>query len=219
MLKLAILRLFIFMEKRYLQLDMKQILIATRNLDKVREIGAKFKGLSLEVKSLIDFPQIPEVVEDGITLEENAIKKAAAGFNATGLLTLADDTGLEVEALNGRPGVYSSRYAGENASYSDNRRKLLQELKEIPWEKRKAVFRTVAVLLDEKGAITFERRCSGIILDEERGEGGFGYDPVFFIAEYGMTFAEMPLELKNRISHRGLAVERVVDYIQKKLQL
>ena len=219
MLKLAILRLFIFMEKRYLQLDMKQILIATRNLDKVREIGAKFKGLSWEVKSLLDFPQIPEVVEDRVTLEENAMKKAAAGFNAAGLLTLADDTGLEVEALNGRPGVYSSRYAGENASYSDNRRKLLQELKGIPWEKRKAVFRTVAVLMDEKGVITFIGRCSGIIISEERGAGGFGYDPVFFIAEYGMTFAEMPLELKNRISHRGLAVEKVVDYLQKKLQL
>ncbi len=195
----------------------KTLLIATRNRDKVREISEKLQGLGLRIMSLLDFPEIPDVVEDGATIEENALKKAYAGFGATGLTTIADDTGLEVEALQGAPGVYSSRYAGEKASYADNRRKLLHEMKGIPPEKRGAAFRTVVVIYDEDGFELVEGRCDGAITSEERGEAGFGYDPVFLIPGFGLTFAEMPLERKNRISHRGLAVEKAIKAIKRKL--
>ncbi|NQS97314.1 MAG: RdgB/HAM1 family non-canonical purine NTP pyrophosphatase [candidate division Zixibacteria bacterium] len=195
------------------------ILIATRNKDKVLEINHKLKGLGLEVKSFLDFPHIPEVIEDGKTIEENALKKARIGFFATGLTTLSDDTGIEVEALNGAPGLYSSRYAGDNASYADNRHKLLRELEGIPIEKRRAVFRTVVVIFDKDGFNQLEGRCEGLITEDERGTGGFGYDPIFLLPEYGMTFAEMPLKLKNRVSHRGRAVEKAIQIIREKLKI
>ena len=198
---------------------MSTILIATRNKDKVLEITDKLRGLQLEVKSFLDFPHIPEVVEDGTTIEENALKKARAGFLLTGLTTLADDTGLEVEALNGAPGVYSSRYAGENASYADNRRKLLRELEGIPPNDRRAVFRTAVVIFDKDGFNRLEGRCEGLITEDERGNAGFGYDPIFLLPEYKMTFAEMPMELKNRISHRGRAVEKAIQIIRDKFKI
>ncbi len=192
------------------------ILIATRNRDKVREIAAKLAGLNLNIKSLLDFPQIPDVIEDGKTLEENALKKARAGFEATGLPTIADDTGLEVYALNNAPGVYSSRYAGEKATYRDNRKKLLQEMRNIPPSDRKCVFRTVVCIYDEKGYEFIQSKCEGIIIEEERGSGGFGYDPIFLVPQYDQTFAEMPLELKNVISHRGKAVDKTIQVIKRR---
>lgn len=195
------------------------ILIATHNKDKVREITAKLSALSIEVKSLLDFPNISETVEDGATLEANAVKKAREGFFATGIPTLADDTGLEVEALGGAPGVFSSRYAGEEVSYADNRGKLLREMQDIPVGSRNAVFKTVMALYDSSGYICVEGMCEGIILNYERGEGGFGYDPVFFVPEYGQTFAEMSLELKNKISHRGRALEKAIAVIMKRWNL
>ena len=198
---------------------MSTVLIATRNKDKVLEINHKLKGLGLEVKSFLDFPHFPEVIEDGKTIEENALKKARTGFLATGLTTLADDTGLEVEALNGAPGLYSSRYAGDNATYADNRRKLLLELEGIPPDKRRAVFRTVVVIFDKDGFNQLEGRCKGLITEDERGTGGFGYDPIFLLPEYGMTFAEMPLKLKNRVSHRGRAVEKAIQIIREKFKI
>jgi XTP/dITP diphosphohydrolase len=195
----------------------KTLLIATRNKDKIREISQKLENLGLEIKSLNDFPQIPGINEDGITIEDNAIKKAQTGFKATGLLTLADDTGLEVATLKGAPGVYSSRYAGKGATYADNRRKLLQAMQNIPKEKRNAVFRTVAAICDENGVILVEGKCEGVIIEEERGSAGFGYDPVFMIPELGKTFAEMTLEQKNRISHRGKAFAKAREIIERKI--
>lgn len=197
----------------------KTILIATRNKDKVREITAKLVPLGVQVKSFLDFPEIPEVIEDGDTLEANALKKAETGFKSTGIPTLADDTGLEVEALGGAPGVYSSRYAGEDATYSSNRRKLIEAIKGIPIDKRQAAFRTVVTIFDEKGAVQIEGKCGGIIIAEERGDGTFGYDPVFYVPEYGQTFAEMDLELKNRISHRGLAFGQAMEVIKELWEL
>ncbi|MBC8279140.1 MAG: RdgB/HAM1 family non-canonical purine NTP pyrophosphatase [FCB group bacterium] len=193
----------------------KTILIATRNEDKVREITDKLAPLGVTVKSFLDFPEIPEVIEDGETLEANALKKAETGFKATGLPTLADDTGLEVDALGGAPGVYSSRYAGEEATYSDNRRKLIEAIKDVPDDKRQAAFRTVVTILDEKGSTQLEGKCGGIIITEERGDGTFGYDPVFYVPEYGQTFAEMDLKLKNKISHRGLAFGKAMEVIKE----
>jgi len=193
----------------------KTLLISTKNEDKVREITQKLTGLDLKIRSLIDFPEIPAVVEDGETIEANAVKKARAGYEATGLLTIADDTGLEVQALNGAPGVYSSRYAGENAAYADNRRKLIREMETVPWNDRKAAFRTVVAVVSDQGVEIVEGLCEGMITAEERGRGGFGYDPVFLITQYNQTFAEMPLELKNRISHRGLAVDKAIVIVKK----
>ncbi len=195
---------------------MKTLLLATHNLDKVREIAAKLAHLDIEVKSFRDFPHLPEVLEDGATLEDNALKKAREGFQATGLPTLADDTGLEAAALNGAPGVYSSRFAGEDATYADNRWKLLKEMENIPDNLRQAAFRTVVTIYDDKGFEQVEGICQGVIIRSERGEGGFGYDPVFFVPEYDQTFAEMALELKNRISHRGKAIDKAIEVIKKR---
>jgi len=193
----------------------KTILIATRNRDKIREITAKLASLGVTVKSFLDFSEIPEVIEDGETLEANALKKAETGFKSTGIPTLADDTGLEVDALGGAPGVFSSRYAGEEATYSDNRRKLIDAIKDVPDDKRQAAFRTVVTIYDEKGSTQVEGKCDGIIIAEERGDGTFGYDPVFYVPEYGQTFAEMDLKLKNKISHRGLAFGKAMEVIKE----
>lgn len=198
-----------------MSLSIDKILISTKNKDKVREISQKLGGLNLEIKSLLDFPDIPDVIEDGDTLEANALKKARTGYEKTGLLTIADDTGLEVEALDGQPGVYSSRYAGEDATYADNRRKLLQAMQSVPADNRKAAFRTVVVILGEGFEEIVDGVCEGVITTEERGSGGFGYDPVFLIPESGLTFAEMPLVEKNKISHRGIAVAKAVDFLRR----
>ena len=195
---------------------MQTLLLATRNRDKVREIAAKLAHLDIEVKSFLDFPHLPEVVEDGETLEANALKKAKVGFQAAGIPTLADDTGLQVAALNGAPGVYSSRFAGKDATYADNRRKLLKEMENIPDNLRQAAFRTVVTIYDEKGFEQVEGLCEGVIIRSERGEGGFGYDPVFLVPSCGQTFAEMSLDLKNRISHRGKAIDKAIEVIKQR---
>jgi XTP/dITP diphosphohydrolase len=161
------------------------------------------------------FPDIPETIEDGDTLEANAEKKAREIHKATGLPSLADDTGLEVDFINGAPGVYSSRFAGENATYAMNNEKLLNELKDVPSGQRTARFRCVMAIA-ENGQITFlEGTCHGFILNEIKGSHGFGYDPLFYVPEYNQTFAEMPLSLKNKISHRGHALRKVRQYFEK----
>ncbi len=182
-----------------------KLLIATRNAHKLREIREIFDLPDLDVVSALDFPEIPDVVEDGATLEANAIKKAVTLARATGLWSMADDTGLEVTALNGAPGVYSARYAGENASYADNNRKLLGALGGAA--NRSAQFRCVIALADPSGeARTVAGVCRGRIADAARGDGGFGYDPLFIPDGFDRTFAELSAEEKNRISHRGRAL-------------
>ena len=187
----------------------QHLVVATRNLDKLREINAVLNETSIKILSMHDFPDFPEVEEDGETLEENAIKKAREIQEFAGLPALADDTGLEVDALSGKPGVYSSRFAGELASYDDNVKKLLNDLQEVPELNRGAQFRTVIALQNNKKVWTVEGTQTGEILFETKGSGGFGYDPVFFVPEYQQTFAEMTLDLKNQISHRGKALVKI----------
>lgn len=185
------------------------LVVATRNLDKLCEINAVLTRTNIKILSMHDFPDFPEVEEDRQTLDENAIKKAEEIQKFTGIPALADDTGLEVDALLGKPGVYSSRYAGEQASYADNVRKLLDDMKEVPEKNRHAKFRTVMALKNNRKIWTVEGTQSGRILFETRGNGGFGYDPIFVVPEYNQTFAEMSLELKNQISHRGKALIKI----------
>ncbi|MEM7392191.1 MAG: XTP/dITP diphosphatase [Verrucomicrobiota bacterium] len=182
-----------------------KLLIATRNRDKLKEIKAVFDLPQLELVSADEVPDMPEVVEDGDTLEANAIKKAVSCAEFSGLWSMADDTGLEVDALDGAPGVYSARYAGEDATYEDNCHKLLIELGDA--DNRSARFRTVMALSSPEGeAQTVDGICDGVITREKKGDQGFGYDPVFLPAGHDRTFAELDLAEKNRISHRGLAL-------------
>jgi XTP/dITP diphosphohydrolase len=188
---------------------MTTLLLATRNPGKIQEITAILDGLPLRIQSLLDYPDIPNVVEDGTTLETNALKKSHEIFQTTGLLTLSDDTGLEVFSLEMRPGVFSARYAGESATYEQNYRKLLAELKGFPMSRRKARFRCVTVLTGQNIERSATGTCHGHIIEEPRGTGGFGYDPVFVPNGYSQTFAELPAETKNQISHRAKAFQRM----------
>jgi XTP/dITP diphosphohydrolase len=182
-----------------------KLVIATRNPHKLEEIHAIFNFQGLEVCSAFDFPEIPDVVEDGDTLEANAVKKAVEICRATGLPALADDSGLEVEVLNGEPGVYSARWSGEGCTYADNNLKLLRELDGK--ENRRAQFRTViALALPGEKPLTVEGSVQGRIIEELRGDQGFGYDPLFMPDGYNQTFAELPAEVKNKISHRARAL-------------
>lgn len=184
-----------------------KLLIATNNPHKLDEIRAMLAAPGLEFLSCADFPDIPEVEEDGETLEENAIKKAVSLATATDLWALADDTGLEVAALDGAPGVFSARYAGEPSNADANIARLLRELDGI--NDRRAVFRTVIALADPAGrARTVEGACPGVITGRRAGEHGFGYDPVFLPDGAQETFAELSSDAKNRISHRARALEK-----------
>ncbi len=197
-------------------MNVDKILLATRNKDKVREISNLLSDLSVTVLSIDDFPDIPEVVEDRDTLQDNAVKKAVELSQYFNMPALADDTGLEVDALNGAPGVLSARYAGKNATYSQNVDKLLADLLDVPDEKRTAQFRTVAAFAADGDVVSVEGVCKGVILHARRGHGGFGYDPVFYVPDVGKTFAEMTLEEKNKISHRGLALQKIKQLLKSK---
>lgn len=188
------------------------IVLASSNPHKVEELRATLAPLNIELKSSADFPGLDEVVEDAPTLQGNALKKAEYLFEMTGLPSLADDTGLEVDALDGAPGVYSARYAGEKATYEDNVQKLLREMK--GQKDRKARFRTALVFMNPSGSFIFNGICDGSIRREESGSGGFGYDPVFEPAGYAETFAELDQDEKNAISHRGRAVQQFIAFLQ-----
>lgn len=192
-----------------------KVLLASRNPDKLREIKEKVAFLDIQIVTPNDFPDLPEVEEDGSTLEENASKKATILHKLTHLPTIADDTGLEVDALGGQPGVLSARYAGPEATYQDNVLKLIGEMKDIPLERRQAVFRCVIAYVNAGNTELFEGRVNGLISTEPAGESGFGYDPVFYVPEYGKTFAQLSLERKNEISHRGRAIEAWVNFMQR----
>jgi len=187
-----------------------KLVIATRNKHKLEEIRSVFRLPSADLLSALDYPDVPDVVEDGITFEANAIKKAVTLAHATGLWALADDSGLEVDALNGAPGIYSARYAGEPVSYPANNRKLLEELEKA--SNRRARFRCVIALSSPDGkAKTVDGRCEGVIAREERGRQGFGYDPLFVPDGFSKTFAEMDADSKNAISHRGRALKKAQE--------
>jgi len=185
---------------------LKEIVLATRNRHKGEELAALLGDLGIRIRTLEDFPAAPEVDEDGTTCEANAIKKAAEIARATGVAAVADDTGLEVDALGGRPGVFAARYAGEHATYEDNCRKLLQELAGVPTMKRTARFLTVAAIALPGGDVRVAQGIlEGLITEESIGDRGFGYDPVFLVPAFGKTLAELTAEEKNRISHRAKA--------------
>ena len=193
-----------------------KIVLATNNKHKIEEIKNILSDPKLELLTLNDFPDFPKVEETGKTLEENAILKAKGIYQFTNLLSLADDSGLEVDALDGAPGVLSSRFAGEHCSYKDNNVKLLSLMENIPWEKRGAAFVcVVAIAQDLENIKTVRGEVRGIIAHEEKGEEGFGYDPVFYFPELGKTFAQLSFEEKNKISHRAKAFRKAKELIKK----
>jgi XTP/dITP diphosphohydrolase len=196
---------------------MRKLLLSTNNPDKVREFREILVGLPLEVVAPASLGLELEVAETGTTFAENAAIKARAFHDATGLLSLSDDSGLEVDALNGAPGVYSARYASLPSGPEQNHY-LLRQLEGVPWEERRGRYVCEIAIVDEDGNLY---RCRGImngrIALESNGEGGFGYDPVFFIPRYRRTVAQMPADLKNRISHRGRAGARARAVLEKLL--
>jgi XTP/dITP diphosphohydrolase len=195
---------------------MKQLVLATHNRDKVREISALLSDLGVGVLSLDAFPQIGPIAEDSGTLEGNALLKANAVGRSTGLPALGDDTGLEVHSLYGEPGVYSSRYSGEHATYAENVSKLMAAMKSFPPRRRAARFRcALAFVAPGFGSRAVEGVCRGTILENPRGTGGFGYDPLFLPIGSDKTLAEMDLSLKNTISHRALAMREILPILRE----
>lgn len=189
-----------------------KLFLASGNPHKIEELQQILEPLGIELKSTLDYPNAPDVEEDQPDLKGNALKKARFWYEETGLPAIADDTGLEVAALNGAPGVYSARYAGENVTYQENVDKLLRELEGE--ENRVAQFRTVIAYITEEGEHFFEGVCKGEILTEQKGTKGFGYDPIFQTEEYNQTFAELDAKVKNKISHRGRAIEKFVKFLK-----
>ena len=192
---------------------MNEIVLASRNPNKIQELKELLCIPDVRVLSTTDFPDLEEVEEDAVTLEGNALKKAKYVAMVTGLPSLADDTGLEVTALNGAPGVYSARYSGEYASYEDNVEKLLSEMSKT--NERNAQFRTVVAFVEADNQWIFEGICTGKISSFRKGAGGFGYDPIFIPDGFDISFAEMDSEQKNNISHRGLAMKKAVAFLQE----
>ncbi len=193
----------------------KEVVLATGNKGKVKEFSKLLEGVFGKVISLSDLDSPPEVIEDGPTFRDNALKKAREIAEYSKKLTLADDSGLEVDGLDGRPGIYSARYSGEGATNKTNIVKLLAELGDNP--NRKARFVCVLALVDPNGEeLVVEGFCEGVILNESRGEGGFGYDPIFYLPDRRKTMAELEPELKNTISHRANALKRLKTELERK---
>ncbi len=196
-----------------------ELIVATRNQHKLKEIKTLLKGLPLKVLSLDSFKNVPEVKEDGHTLEANAKKKAVQTSRYLKKFVVADDSGLEVIYLGNKPGVYSARFSGKGATYKSNNKKLLDLLKDIPISKRSATFRCV-IAISNKGRLIdlAEGRCQGKITLSPKGRAGFGYDPVFIPNGYKKTFAQMGIKRKNKISHRSMALTNAKHIIEKWLK-
>ena len=195
---------------------MKEIVIASSNKHKVSEITQKIHSYFQKIYSLSDFPKIGDIKEDGNSVLENSFIKSRVTFDYTNIPSVADDTALEVDYLNGDPGLFTARYAGENVTYDDNMNKLLNVMDGVPFDNRTARFRTVVTYVD--GGINdffVEGILEGYILEEKQGEFGFGYDPVFFVPEKGKSLASISSEIKNEISHRGLAIDKFKNKIDK----
>ncbi|NLM36605.1 MAG: XTP/dITP diphosphatase [Firmicutes bacterium] len=193
---------------------MPRLVLASRNKGKLRELKMLLAGLPWEICSLAEFPDVPEVAEDGRTFRDNALKKAGFVAKTLQMWALADDSGLEVDYLNGAPGVFSARFAGAHGDDVKNNEKLLALLDGVPWAQRTARFRCALAFVSPAGvAWTTEGTCEGFIALAARGEGGFGYDPLFYLPEYDRTMAELPEEEKNRISHRAVAMRQFRNYL------
>ena len=194
---------------------MKKIIVATKNQGKIKEMINAFKNLPVELHSLSEFGPLPDAVEDGTTFEENAIIKAKTICEMTGEITLADDSGLEIDYLNKEPGIYSARYMGEDTSYRIKNANLIERLNGVPDEKRTARFVcAVAAAFPDGSVKTVRGTMEGRIGYEEKGENGFGYDPIFYLPEYGCTSAELSMEEKNKISHRGKALRAIKEELK-----
>ena len=197
---------------------MRKFIVATRNKGKLKEISEILKDLPFEVISMEDAGIFKDIEETGNTFEENALIKAREVFKIAGEMVMADDSGLEVDYLNGAPGIYSSRFAGEGASDEDKNNKLFKMLEDVPFEKRTARFVcTIAVVFPDGRHFTVKGTCEGNIANECQGENGFGYDPLFFLHEYKMTMAQMEPEEKNKVSHRGKALKLMLEKLEKTL--
>ena len=191
-----------------------ELVVATRNAGKLKEIKRLLESQDVSVLSLDNFPEAPEVEEDGDTFASNAVKKAETVARVTGLPCLADDSGLVVASLQGRPGVHSARFSGADANDRSNNCKLLEEMALVPEKQRQAAFCCVmALCLPDQPTRLFEGCVEGLILSQGQGDGGFGYDPLFWLPEFDCTMAELPLDKKNGISHRGQALRQVVEYL------
>ena len=186
-----------------------KIVLATHNHDKEIELQHSLQGLDVDICSLSEYPDIGEIEETGTTLLENSLLKAHTVHERTGLPTIADDTGLEIDALDGAPGVYSARFAGPDATYEDNINKLLSVMEDVSDDMRSARFRTVISFVDEVQELWTEGFIEGKITETPRGNMGFGYDPVFYVPRLDKTFAELSIDEKNKISHRGIALQKL----------
>ena len=198
---------------------MRKLVLATRNQGKTEEMRTILKASGIEgrfqIDSLLSYPNLPGIAEDGATFSENAEKKAVTVARFTGHIAVADDSGLEVDALEGAPGIYSARFAGDGAADSENIKKLLSLLTRVPFEKRTARFVCVIALAMPDGVVSTVRgECPGIISTEERGTSGFGYDPVFIVPAYDKTFAELGSDIKNKISHRAIALGKLCELLK-----
>lgn len=199
---------------------MKKFVVATKNRGKLKEIAEILEGMNLEVISMEQAGVSEDIEEYGSTFEENALIKAREVHKRTGELVMADDSGLEVDYLNGAPGIYSSRFAGEGASDTDRNNKLLELLKDVPFEKRKARFVcAIAVILPDGTSFTVRGTCEGYIAFEPVGTNGFGYDPLFFLPEYNKTAAQLEASKKHEISHRGKALKLMLEELKKRLKV
>jgi XTP/dITP diphosphohydrolase len=196
--------------------DVKVLVLATRNLGKTRELRELLKDFPVEIKNLSDFGPIPYIEEDGTTFDENAFKKASFTAKVLGLPALADDSGLEVEALGGAPGVHSARYAGPNATDQEKSAKLLQEM-EGKANRRAAFMCVISIAVPSGVALMYEGRCEGLITEVPAGDNGFGYDPVFFYPPMQRTFAQLSAQEKNLVSHRGKALAALKEEFDKVL--
>ncbi|MFH1874943.1 MAG: XTP/dITP diphosphatase [Pseudomonadota bacterium] len=192
------------------------LIIATKNKGKLEEIKDLLQDLDINLTSLLDYPDLPEIIEDGQTFLENARIKASAISQATGKWALGDDSGLVVAALNGEPGINSARYAGSQADHAANNEKLLKEMKDVPKDKRQAYFICTMVLISPDGKQwDIEEKCHGEIAYDYRGTKGFGFDPLFYLPDYGQTMAELPMKEKNKISHRGKALRHMKEILKR----
>ena len=195
---------------------MQTVIIASGNKGKLKEFQELMKDLPVEVRSLADYPEIGDIEENGTTFAENAYIKAKAVYDATGCITIADDSGLEVDALDGAPGIFSARYAGEEKDDAANNAKLLQALENVPDTARGAQFHCAIVAIAADGRrFDAEGIVRGEILRAPRGDNGFGYDPLFYVPEFGRTTAELTMDEKNAISHRGKAVRKMVAVLKE----
>jgi XTP/dITP diphosphohydrolase len=199
------------------KIDLKKIVLASGNAGKVREINKLFAGTGIEVVPQSEF-NVPEVPETGTTFVENAIIKARHAAHCTGLPAISDDSGIEVDALDARPGVYSARYAGANASDEDNNRKMLEELKGVPEAERTARYQCLIVFMrshTDPVPIITQGSWEGRILEAPQGNGGFGYDPIFYVPTHGCSGGELPLDVKNTLSHRSIALKAMLEEFRK----